>query len=385
MFGASVTRHHVILIPGFFAFADLGELRYFHGVKEALGEAFRELQLDFEITEIETLPTASVRYRAGKVLEAIASVGGREPGPIHLVGHSTGGLDARVAVTPHASLATPVDFDAFRRVASIVTISTPHYGTPLASFFGSVMGQPLLKALASSSIVGLEQGRLPFESLLKLGGKLAKLDDWLGFKRTFVDQIYDQLLRDFTDDRRQALIRFLTAVSEDRALIVQLTPDSLDLFNATTAEPDGICYGSVITRAARPSLLTPFRNQLDPYAQALYTVFSLVWLLTSRADKRYYPKLSPEQERALVLGYGELPQLSDNDGMAPTLSQVWGEIIHVAQADHLDVVGQYGDSITPGIHADWLPSSSAFDAPKFAALWRDVAHFVTRAARASNA
>jgi triacylglycerol lipase len=380
-----VARHHVILIPGFFAFADLGELRYFHGVRESLGEAFRELQLDFEITEIETLPTASVRFRAGKVLEAIAAVGGREPGPIHLVGHSTGGLDARVAVTPHASLATPVDFDAFRRVASIVTISTPHYGTPLASFFGSVMGQPLLKALASSSIVGLERGRLPFESLLKLGGKLAKLDDWLGFKRTFVDQIYDQLLSDFTDDRRQALIRFLTAVSEDRALIVQLTPDSLDLFNATTAEPDGICYGSVITRAARPSILTPFRHQLDPYAQALYTVFSLVWLLTSRADKRYYPKLTPEQERALVLAYGELPRLSDNDGMAPTLSQVWGEVIHVTQADHLDVVGQYGDSITPGIHADWLPSSSGFDAAKFAALWRDVAHFVTRAARASNA
>jgi triacylglycerol lipase len=380
-----VTRHHVILIPGFFAFADLGELRYFHGVSEALAEAFQELQLDFDITEIETLPTASVRYRAGKVLEAIAAVGRREPGPIHLVGHSTGGLDARVAVTPHASLATPVDFDAFRRVASIVTISTPHYGTPLASFFGSVMGQPLLKALAASSIVGLEHGRLPFESLLKLGGKLAKLDDWLGFKRTLVDQVYEQLLSDFTDDRRQALIRFLTAVSDDRALIVQLTPDSLDLFNATTAEPDGICYGSVITRAPRPGVLTPFRNQLDPYAQALYTVFSLVWLVTSRADGRYLPKLSPEQERALVLGCGGLPQLSDNDGMAPTLSQVWGEVVHVAQADHLDVVGHYGDSITPGIHADWLPSCSGFDAPRFAALWRDVARFVTRAARVESA
>jgi triacylglycerol lipase len=378
-----MTRHHIILIPGFFAFADLGDLRYFHGVSEALAVAFEALQLDFDITEIDTLPTASVRYRAAKVLEAIAAVGGRDDGPIHLVGHSTGGLDARVAVTPHASLATPVDFDAFRRVASIVTIATPHYGTPLASFFGSVMGQPLLKALASSAIIGLEHGKLPFDSLLKLGGTLARLDNLLGFKYTLVDQLYEQLLSDFTDDRRKALIRFLQGVSEDRALIVQLTPDSLDLFNATTAEPADICYGSVITRALRPGLLTPLRHQLDPYAQALYSVFCAVWLITSRADRRYLPKLSPEQERALIAGYGALPELSDNDGMSPTLSQVWGEVIHVTVADHLDVVGQYGDAMQPGIHADWLPSCSGFDAARFAALWADVARFVTQAAARS--
>jgi triacylglycerol lipase len=375
-----VTCHHIILIPGFFAFADLGDLRYFHGVSETLRQAFAELRLEFDITEIDTLPTASVRGRAAKVLEAIAAVAGRDDGPVHLIGHSTGGLDARVAVTPHASLSTAIEFHDFDRVKSLVTIATPHYGTPLASFFGSLMGQPLLKTLASSAIVGLERGKLPFDSLLKLGGMLARLDDWLGFKRTFVDQLYEQLWDNFTDDRRQAVIRFLQAVSEDRALLVQLTPDSLDLFNATTADPDRIRYGSVITRARSPSLRVPFEHQLDPYAQALYLVFSMVWLITSRADSRYMPKLSVAQERALVSGYGALPKLSDNDGMAPTLSQVWGEVIHVAQADHLDVVGQYGDSIAAGIHADWLPSASGFDAPRFAALWRDVARFITQGA-----
>jgi pimeloyl-ACP methyl ester carboxylesterase len=371
-----MTRHHVVLIPGFFAFAGLGDLRYFHGVTELLGTYLTQRGLDFDILEIDTLPTASVRYRAAKVLEAIAAVGQKDDGPIHLIGHSTGGLDARVAVTPHAALATPVDFNASERVASIVTIATPHHGAPLASIFGSVMGQPILKAMASSAVVGLERGKLPFQSLLRLGAIFARLDDWLGFRRTLIDQLYDQLWNDFTDERRDALIRFLQAVSDDRALLVQLTPDSLDLFNATTADPDHIRYGSVITCGARPSVRTAFQHRLDPYAHAFYLAYCTLWTLSSRGDPRYFPKLSPEQEQALIAGYGELPTGTDNDGMSPTLSQVWGPIIHVTRADHLDVMGQYGDSITDGVHADWLPSCSGFDRDSFAALWRDVAGFI---------
>jgi hypothetical protein len=70
--------------------------------------------------------------------------------------------------------------------------------------------------------------------------------------------------------------------------------------------------------------------------------------------------------------------------MSPTLSQVWGEVVHVTDADHLDVVGQYGDLLGPGINADWLPSGSGFDAVRFAALWSDVAAFVTRKGRAAE-
>ena len=68
--------------------------------------------------------------------------------------------------------------------------------------------------------------------------------------------------------------------------------------------------------------------------------------------------------------------------MAPTLSQVWGEIVHVAEADHLDVMGQYGDIDREGVHADWLPSGSGFDGIRSRALWTDVAAFVARSARA---
>jgi triacylglycerol lipase len=375
-----MTRHHVILIPGFFAFTGLGDLQYFSGVEQTLRRSFDALGLSVDITEIRTLPTASIRYRAAKVLEAIAEVGRRD-GPIHLIGHSTGGLDARVAITPTAALATPVEFDAYKRVRSIVTVSAPHHGTPLASLFGSAMGQPLLRLLASSAIVGLERGKLPLDFLIKLGSVLIRLDDFLGMRATVVDQIYEQLLRDFTDARRADIIRFLEGVADDRSLVIQLTPDSLDLFNATTADPEGIWYGSVLTRARRPSWRGPLAHYRDPYAQALYLAFSLVWNITARADQRYVPVLNAEQKASMISGFGELPGLLDNDGMVPTLSQIWGEVIHVAHADHLDVVGQYGDIDREGTHADWLPSGSGFDNAEFVRLWDAVAQFVARSIR----
>ena len=375
-----MTRQHVILIPGFFAFTGLGDLQYFSGVEGALRRSFDALGVDVDITEIRTLPTASIRYRAAKVLEAIAEVGQRD-GPIHLIGHSTGGLDARVAVTPTASLATPVEFDAFERVKSIVTVSCPHHGTPLASLFGGAMGQPLLRLLASSAIVGLERGKLPLDFLIRLGSILIRMDDFLGMKATVVDQIYEQLLRDFTDTRRADIIRFLEGVADDRALIIQLTPDSLDLFNATTADPEGIWYGSVLTRARRPNWRGPLSHYRDPYAQALYLAFALVWNVTSHADQRYVPILNAEQKAAMESGFGEIAQLTDNDGMVPTLSQIWGEVIHVAEADHLDVVGQYGDLEREGIYADWLPSGSKFNSQSFFQLWDAVARFVARSSR----
>lgn len=373
--------HHVVLIPGFFAFAGLGELQYWTGVDRVLQRSFQELGLEVDITEIQTLPTASIRFRAAKVVEAVERLAMADDGPIHLIGHSTGGLDARLAVIPSAALPSTAADKARRQVASIVTIATPHFGTPLAATFGSVMGQGILHALSSSAVTALRHGKRPLSGLLRLGGLISRIDDVLGFEHTIVDQLYAQLLGDFSDARRAALIAFLEQVSHDRALVVQLTPDSLDLFNATTGAPEDIAYGSVVTRGRPPTAKYVLSTYRDAYAQALYLLYTLLWTITARSAHRYYPTLATSQEQTLRASYGALPSLRDNDGMAPTLSQVWGEVIHAADADHLDVMGQFGDLTSEGVHADWLPSGSGFDVARFTALWYDVARFVTRKAR----
>lgn len=374
-------RHHVLLIPGFFAFANLGDLRYFLGVRETLQSKLWDLGIDAHVTEIETLPTASIRHRAAKVLEIIENIARDSDTPIHLIGHSTGGLDARLAVTPTASLPTPYDtHDAYRRVRSLVTVAAPHLGTPLASIYGSAMGKPLLQILALATGYVLRYGRLPLRYVLKLGGLFTRVDDIFGLRRTVVDQLYNELLADFNDERRDAVIDFLSQVRDDQSLVFQLTPAALDLFNATTADPGQLRYGCVTTRAKRPRFGSILGLGADPYAQSMYVVYCGLWLLASRIRPELLQELTPAQERALVEQLGAVPSAKDNDGIVPTRSQVWGELIHAASADHLDVVGHYGQTRkVDGIYADWIPTLSGFDDNAFDALWSDVARFIAAA------
>ena len=60
-YGPFMSRHHVVLVPGFFGFGSLGELTYFVGVRQALERAFERFSLNVHVVEVQTLPTASIR------------------------------------------------------------------------------------------------------------------------------------------------------------------------------------------------------------------------------------------------------------------------------------------------------------------------------------
>jgi hypothetical protein len=63
----------------------------------------------------------------------------------------------------------------------------------------------------------------------------------------------------------------------------------------------------------------------------------------------------------------------------PTLSQLHGRVLHVARADHLDVVGHY---TLAGKTADWLPSGAGFAPEGFKATWDAVAAAIARSGHA---
>lgn len=378
--------HHIILIPGFFAFGEsLGELRYFAGVSETLVEAFEEMGLDCTVTEVRTLPTASIARRAAAVLDTIAEVAGKDDGPVHLVGHSTGGLDARLAMSPAASLPTDTEFDAFHRVHTLVTIGTPHFGTTLASFLASIAGKPILRLASLGTIRALKHGRLPMQGAVKLGGMLTRFDDRFGLNDTILDQLYDQLLSDFTAERRVALQEFLDDISTNQDLIFQLTPSGMNLFNAATAMHEHTRYGCVLTRARPPQTRDIAAHKHNVYAQVLHGLYGAMWWLAARSNDDDLPELDDDELHAMEEGYGEIPDTRANDGIVPTLSQVFGEIIHCADADHLDVVGHYGAESEDRVMADWLPTQGSFSRAEFRALWFDVAAFIYREAAGREA
>jgi hypothetical protein len=371
--------NRVFLVPGFFGFANLGELRYFAHVGRFLGTCCAAAGRDVRVVTLRTSPTASLPRRAARLAETLAD----SDGPIHLIGHSSGGLDVRLLVSPGVVLPTAIDVEAVaRRVRSVVTVSTPHYGTPVAAFFTSVLGQRLLQLLSLSTMYVLRFGHLPVSALLKLGAAFARVDRHLGVNSALLDQLFGLLLADFSPARRQAIGRLLGDVQRDQALLSQVAPDGMEVFNAGVRDRAAVRYGSVVTRARPPGVASTIAAGLDPAAQASHAVYQALYRLAARTETRHRARLAPAQARVLRRAYGALPTTSANDGVVPTLSQVWGEVIHAARADHHDVIGHFDDPAHDPPHFDWLATGTGFDRPAFEALWSDVARWLTAAGHA---
>src|SRR5207249_694302 len=261
-------RHHIYLVPGFFGFTNLGEIKYFAHVIDFLERRSRALGVRAEIHVVRTHPTASLPQRAVRVLETISETMGRE-GAVHVIGHWSGGPDARLLVAPGVSLPSAASVERVaRRVATVITVATPHHGTPLASFFASLLGQRLLRFLSLWTVYVLRFGRLPISVVAKLGALFARLDDHVGLNSALLDQLFGQLLADFSPSRR-AVETFFAEVSKDQALLPQLTPEGMEVFNAATRDRPGVRYGSVVTRARPPGVRSTlaaghFRDRADP-------------------------------------------------------------------------------------------------------------------------
>lgn len=367
--------HHVLLVPGFFGFGSLGEIAYFAGIRPLIERCFERAGVRVEISEVATLPTASIRVRAASVRDALAEIVARGDGPIHIVGHSTGGLDARLAVAPTASLPARLEFTGYDRVRTLVTVCCSHFGSPVATFFSGWFGRSLLRVGARYAIWALERGRLPLALILRFGYWLLGL--WRPFRKapnTF-DELFSKLMRNLSDERRAELVQFLRAVSVDEALVFQLTPAGCDLLNACTAEPN-LRYGSVVARAPRPRWRGFLRYFGDPYAQLVYPFYAFLYRLAARHEARWIPEAVGAQRARLLEYFGELPSPGDNDGVSPTNSQLWGELVHAATADHLDVMGHFGSTESDSTAGDWLPSHSGFGVSHFERLWTEVAEFI---------
>lgn len=282
----------------------------------------------------------------------------------------------RLLTAPGIALPTALDVERLTaRVQTVTTVSTPHHGTPLASFFTTSRGQYLMQLLALSTIYVLSFGHLPLAALLWMGSFLVRFGGLVA-DNALLDELFGKLLEDFTPGRRRAVRRVLREVVDDQALMLQLTPEAMEVFSASVVQRPGIRYGSVVSRAPPPSLHATLHAGFDPASQVTHALYGALHRLIAAAPRRACPKLAPQQTRALKRAYGVLPSSVANDGIVPTISQAWGQVVHAAVADHLDVLGHYRDATTAPPHVDWLVSGSSFDRRRFEALWGDVARFL---------
>src|SRR5436190_2466428 len=272
-----VTTHHIFLIPGFFGFVNFGRLVYFTHVREFLEDALARERIDVEIHRVRLKPTSSLPVRASQLLETIRETAPPRA-PIHLIGHSTGGLDARLVTTPGVALETELDVeDIAKRIRTVVAVASPHRGTPLAAFFSSLMGQHALRLLSLATITVLRRGRLPVAMIARASATLARfVVRRSSAPLAMLEHIEDELLGTLPDDQRDLVGGFLRDVYGDQALIPQLTPAAMDVFHAATADRPGVRYGCVIARAKPPALRTRLAQGLHPWQQATYGLYT--WL-----------------------------------------------------------------------------------------------------------
>ena len=145
----------VVLVHGLFGFDRIGvpgaRFDYFRGIAKHLQS------LGCEAHAVRLPASASVPERARELVAAIEAL---PHARIDLIAHSLGGLDARYALT-HLGLAS--------RVRSLVTVGTPHRGTPLADL---AMKGPLVWARRIVRAAGM-----PMEAIEWLGTEaLAKFN-----------------------------------------------------------------------------------------------------------------------------------------------------------------------------------------------------------------
>jgi triacylglycerol lipase len=107
----------IVLAHGVLGFGSLGPIGYFNGVAGHLERTFGARVITTEVSAI-----GSVAQRGAELAQRVTAFGLTEK--VHIVAHSMGGLDARYAIAHVPGFAS--------RVQSLVTIGTPHFGSPVA-------------------------------------------------------------------------------------------------------------------------------------------------------------------------------------------------------------------------------------------------------------
>jgi triacylglycerol lipase len=345
----------VLFVPGFFGFGAFGHpdrplIEYFARVEEALLRGHLR-PLRFAVHQPPPAGSIAARVRSlhARASELLAAGATR----LHLVGHSTGGLDARLIAHPGYG-ALPERGELIAKIGSVITVSAPFHGTPLAERLGRG-AWVVVPSLWFASILA-SRGRL------RLAGQAAAIFNLL--KRatlqqpTPTDQVIAQLA-DVDDETAHQIRRFLGDVAGDHRLVADLAPSAMSELNRSLARGDvrpPVSFVSVAPRAR----LSPREFLVAPVQRILYDV-------TSRLAAGPVPEHAQIPDGPWI---GERIHLGprSNDGIVPAWSQTLdGRAAGIVLGDHLDVIGHY-----ESVGATFLRSGSHFDDARFRSLWEHV-------------
>ena len=158
-------RPGVVLVHGLMGFDALGigptRVDYFRGVRARLEDA------GVEVITARMSPLASVPVRAAELARAVEQL---PHDRFVMIAHSMGGLDARWAIAREGLAA---------RTAALVTIGTPHRGTPIADLLAM---RPLDRARRAMARFGLSSEAIDWLTTTRLASLNLELGDVAGVR-----------------------------------------------------------------------------------------------------------------------------------------------------------------------------------------------------------
>lgn len=146
------TRYPIVLHHGLLGFNRILSLDYFYDVKATLEREGHVVRA----TQVSTV--SSMEARAQQLAEQIDAVLAETgAAKVDIIAHSMGGLDARhmISVLGYGD-----------RVATLITLGTPHRGTPVADLAYSVMGRDAHRMVGALTrlFLGDEEERGPLQA-----------------------------------------------------------------------------------------------------------------------------------------------------------------------------------------------------------------------------
>ena len=258
----------IVLCHGFFGFekfAGVDFVTYFYGVKDHLAQDGETLVFTPAVDPFNSSLVRGAQLTA-KVQEILAQTGYPK---VNLIAHSQGGLDARVVAHDHPEM-----------IASVTTIATPHYGTPVADVVLKLEANP--------------NAQLVIDGLVQAVGSA----------------LYD------TTGKTTSLAKSMQ----------QMSSDGIAKFNADYPNVQGIPYFSLTGRSSgsngKPDCQLPdapgFIAKYDSVNDPINTL------------------LSPTG--SLLSGDGATP--APNDGLVRAKDAKWGKFLGCIPGDHFDEIGQ---------------------------------------------
>jgi pimeloyl-ACP methyl ester carboxylesterase len=323
----------VVLVPGFLGFSHFGGFYYFADrVASSLRGALEgDSGASIPVIPFSTVPAGALQGRQEFLLGALtrldAAVGGIER--LHLVGHSAGGVDAFLLTQDRPFGGGPADPRGIRKkIRSVVTISSPHYGTGLASTdMAQFLGNPLAHMSGLPTV-----GRAIVDIL-----RSAPNDP--SIPTTFAGALQDW---------RQSF-SFLGQVLQHRELIQALRPERMAELQAR-CRPDPEVRSKLtcfVTGTASPQ---DDNTKSDPLYRDLYALTARGTNALGPVPRETLRVLDQATREQIINGSDTSPLLSleptTNDGIVTSACQLvhpdrpeeFGGLI---VADHGDVLGHY--------------------------------------------